>query len=114
MAVDGADRVDGTDTVPDTAATDVTTERAPTPDRPRDVGFPSRVDSRHAANAANGTEQDAETPEPAKFTAEQITQLSKTEDDVRELAEEHGVKIDYTTHPIDPANARELNRAISR
>ncbi|MGI5224428.1 hypothetical protein [Actinoallomurus sp. CA-142502] len=101
-------------------------ERRPPPDRPDDDAFPSRADSRLAAAAAssgekhgrpidesvrNGAGPESDIPE---FTPEQLAELRKAESDIRGLTEKHGVRVDYTSHPIDPANALELNKAITR
>jgi hypothetical protein len=53
-------------------------------------------------------------PDVLEFTPEQLAELRDAEADIRDLAEEYGVSVDYTSRPIDPANARELNKAITR
>jgi hypothetical protein len=53
-------------------------------------------------------------PEPPEFTPEQLARLREAERSIRAITEKHGVSVDYTTHPIDPANAEELNKAITR
>lgn len=55
--------------------------------------------------------QDAHTP---RFTRSQLRQLKRIEEAGRAIADRYDVHLDYTTHPIDPANARGFNRAMER
>ncbi|MCP2337579.1 hypothetical protein [Actinomadura rupiterrae] len=52
-------------------------------------------------------------PEPA-YSPEQLAELHRLQDQIRALAERHGVHVDYSTHPIDPANAAKINEALER
>lgn len=59
---------------------------------------------------------DGETPGSGipEFTPKQLAEIREAESEIRDVAGKYGVRVDYTNHPIDPENALELNKAITR
>ncbi len=95
-------------------------------DRPPDSGMPPAPDTHpQSIIDSHGDDRDhpidqsirpAAGPEPGthEFTPQQLARLREVEHSIRGITEKYGVRVDYTTQPIDPANAEELNKAITR
>ncbi len=87
------------------------TRATPTVDGPGNTTRRYQVDYPIDQSVRDDRGSESEIP---KFSPEQLSRLRETENAIRGIAERYGVSVDYTSHPIDPANAVELNKAIAR
>lgn len=67
----------------------------------------------HPESSHSSGPTDPAYPEPS-LSPEQLAELHRLQDEARALAQRHGVHVDYSSHPIDPANAAKINEALDR